>query len=72
MEAKENYLKHFKEYENEKISNSIMRHMFPLNIRPPRYKEGWLVTLADKTSSFKDTGHVIKAMICFKKRKNYK
>ena len=22
--------------------------MFPLNIRPPKYKESWIITLADK------------------------
>lgn len=26
----------------------IKRHMFPLNIRPPKYRESWIVCLADK------------------------
>ena len=26
----------------------IVRHMFPLNIRPPKYRESWIVCLADK------------------------
>ena len=37
---------------NKKIINSIKRHMFPLNIIPPRYKEGWIVSLMDKKESF--------------------
>ena len=28
--------------------NIIARHMFPLNIAPPAFKEGWIVCLADK------------------------
>ena len=33
---------------NEKIKNSIERHMFPLTIIPPKYLEGWIVSMADK------------------------
>lgn len=33
---------------NERTLNSIERHMFPLTIVPPKYYEGWIVTLADK------------------------
>ena len=33
---------------NRIIINSIRRHMFPLNIIPPRYTEGWIVTMMDK------------------------
>ena len=29
--------------------------MFPLTITPPRYKEGWLVSWADKTSAVSET-----------------
>lgn len=47
-EAKENSKKYFKEYMNNRILNAIERHMFPLNITPPKYKEGWIITLADK------------------------
>lgn len=28
--------------------NIILRHMFPLTLLPPVYKEGWIVTIADK------------------------
>ncbi|MBR1376499.1 MAG: HD domain-containing protein [Bacilli bacterium] len=47
-EAKENSLKHFPKLMNKRITNSIERHMFPLNIIPPKHIEGWLVTLSDK------------------------
>jgi len=33
---------------NERIENAIKRHMFPLTIIPPKYIEGWIVTMADK------------------------
>ena len=40
--------------EDEKILDSIACHMFPLKLRMPRYKEGWIMTLADKKGSFKE------------------
>lgn len=33
---------------NPKIDNIIRRHMFPLNIHPPKYIESWMITLVDK------------------------
>lgn len=33
---------------NERIENSITRHMFPLTLLPPKYIEGWIITIADK------------------------
>ena len=36
---------------NKRVANIIERHMFPLNIIPPRYKEGWVVTYVDKKVS---------------------
>lgn len=50
-DAAENYVKYFPELENKKITNSIKRHMFPLNIIPPRYKEGFIITMIDKWNS---------------------
>lgn len=38
----------FPQLVDKKVENIIKRHMFPLNITPPRYKEGWIVTIADK------------------------
>lgn len=51
-QAKENSIKHFPKLMNKRIENAIERHMFPLNITPPKYIEGWLVTNADKFVSF--------------------
>lgn len=50
-DALENSRKVFPELMNKKIENSILRHMFPLNICPPKYLEGWLLTIADKKVS---------------------
>ena len=49
--ASENYIKYFPELENKKITNAIRRHMFPLTIIPPRYKEGFIVSTIDKINS---------------------
>lgn len=40
--------KYFPHLMNEKIDDIILRHMFPLNKIPPKYKEGWIVTTVDK------------------------
>lgn len=50
-EALDNSRVHFKGYLNDRIENAILRHMFPLNIVPPKYKEGWILTLSDKMVS---------------------
>lgn len=50
-QALENSRKIFPEYMTDKISDIILKHMFPLNIRPPKYLEGWIITLVDKTVS---------------------
>lgn len=36
-------------------ANMIARHMFPLNIRPPRYREGVVLCIADKACAIKET-----------------
>lgn len=33
---------------NEIEANAIECHMFPLNLKMPKYKEGWVLTLVDK------------------------
>lgn len=43
-----NSKKYFQKYLNEKIEDSIVKHMFPLTIRLPRYKISWLVMMSDK------------------------
>lgn len=50
-EAMDNAYKFFPEFMNGRIANIIERHMFPLNIKPPKYKDGWVVTYADKRLS---------------------
>lgn len=37
-----------------KEENIILRHMFPLTVIPPRYKEGWIVSLCDKYCATKE------------------
>lgn len=40
---------------NEIEKDIILKHMFPLNIIPPKYKESWIVTIADKIVSTRET-----------------
>ena len=39
---------------NPKEANMIARHMFPLNIRPPRYREAIILCVADKACAIKE------------------
>lgn len=48
--ACQNACKYFPNYMTLRVKDSISNHMFPLT-RPPRYLEGWLITLADKCVS---------------------
>lgn len=50
-QAAKNASFYFPDLVDEKIDNIIRRHMFPLNITPPKYREAWLVTMIDKYSS---------------------
>jgi len=47
-EALDNSIKWFPEFVNARVSDIILRHMFPLNIHPPKYPESWVVTFVDK------------------------
>ena len=49
--ASKNSWKYFPNLMDEKIDECIKTHMFPLNIRPPKYKEGWIITYVDKKLS---------------------
>src|SRR5574344_1346373 len=49
--AANNALKYFPELIDDKIYSCIKTHMFPLNIMPPKYPEGWVITLMDKKLS---------------------
>ena len=43
------------EYHVNKVQyNAIKRHMWPICIIPPRYKEGWVVMAADKYCSIRE------------------
>ena len=33
----------------------ISKHMFPLNLRPPKYRESWIVCLSDKICAVRET-----------------
>ena len=68
-EAKENSKKHFKKLMNKRIENAIERHMFPLNITPPKYIESWLITISDKYVSM-DAIKNYKILFSFFSRKN--
>lgn len=50
-EASKNYIKYFPYLEDKKITDAIANHMFPLTIRPPKFKEGLIVSYADKLNS---------------------
>ena len=50
-DASINYQKFFPELVDDKITNCIKWHMFPLNIIPPKYIEGWIITTVDKWDS---------------------
>ena len=52
-EALENAWYYFPEHMTPKIANIIVRHMFPVNLAPPKYKEAWVVTMIDKRVSLK-------------------
>lgn len=51
--ALKNALKVFPDL-NKKERNIILRHMWPLTIIPPRYKEAWIVQYCDKKATFHD------------------
>lgn len=50
-EALENTKIFFPQYVNFKTQDIILRHMFPLNIIPPKYLESWIVSISDKIVS---------------------
>jgi uncharacterized protein len=64
-EAAENYVKFFPELEDKKITDAIEKHMFPLTIRIPKYKESFIITLVDKSNSVHElpSPTVVPAMI---------
>lgn len=53
-DAAENYVKFFPELEDDRITDSIKKHMFPMTIVPPKYIEGYILTSVDKLNSLKE------------------
>lgn len=53
-EAAVNAKKYFPYLMTERIFNSIERHMFPLTIKIPKYKEGIVITVIDKLNSVRE------------------
>ncbi|MEG0026328.1 MAG: hypothetical protein RR847_01315 [Bacilli bacterium] len=66
-----NAYKYFPLLMDEIIADAILRHMFPLNLTPPRFLEGWLVTLADKKVSFSKMPRMCEwpKYVCLKREK---
>lgn len=52
-----NARKYFPHLINPMVEDIILRHMFPLNIIPPKYKESWVVTMMDKKCSLNVLKH---------------
>lgn len=46
-QAVKNSKKYFPELMNERIEDMIEKHMFPLNIKPPKYIGSWIVNISD-------------------------
>jgi uncharacterized protein len=40
--------------DNEVVVDSILSHMFPLKLRVPKYKEGWILIRADKKAAYSE------------------
>lgn len=57
-EASKNYIKYFPYLEDKKITDAIANHMFPLTIRPPKFKEGLIVSYADKLNSMHELPNI--------------
>lgn len=70
--ALNNCKKYYPDLMNEVIEDSILRHMFPLNIKRPKYDVGWLIVFCDKyvsMSIFKDVKN-LPSYVGIKKLKN--
>ena len=66
--AKFAYINANKEYNlNNVEKNMILTHMFPLNLRIPRYKESIILCIADKICATKETIELVKQKLEFLK-----
>ena len=55
---------------NKLQTDMILKHMWPLTLKLPRYRESYILTLVDKYCALSESFHEIAAK--FKKRKSYK
>jgi uncharacterized protein len=67
--ALENAKRHFEL--NDCECDIILKHMFPLNIKPPKYRESLIVICVDKYCAVLETGHSVAIAFSnlFKRRK---
>ena len=52
---------------NEKEQDIIIKHMWPVTLAMPKYKETWIITLVDKYSAIQETREYIKKKLQTKK-----
>lgn len=53
---------------NEKEEDIILKHMWPVTLTLPKYKESFVITIADKYSTLQETAHYYRRKL-FNKRK---
>lgn len=63
-----NYVKYFPELKDDRVTNAIKRHMFPLNIVPPKYKEGLIITVIDKINTINELPSIVVVFNKLKKK----
>ena len=51
---------------NEKEEDMILKHMWPLTIKLPKYKESYVITIADKYSAISESWRYFKKKILVK------
>lgn len=56
---------------NEKEQDIIVKHMWPVTLAIPKYKESWIITLIDKYSAIQETREYIKKKLQTKKAYRY-
>lgn len=56
---------------NEKEQDIIIKHMWPVTLAMPKYKETWIITLVDKYSAILETREYIKKKLQTKKAYRY-
>lgn len=72
-EALENSKIYFPNLMNRRVEDIIKKHMFPLNIKPPMCREGWVITCVDKYVSmeiFKDVKNLPRYIGIYKRNKS--